>query len=71
MRKMIEETVRLTELNMQDYRADRDEKMRLRREKIELKFKKEVEKQQALRAKNAQLVVTEIEKKGASTKEHR
>ena len=53
MRKMIEETVRLTELNMQDYRADRDEKMRLRREKIELKFKKEVEKQQALRAKNA------------------
>lgn len=45
MRKMIEESVRLTKLNMQDYRAGRNEIMKKKRERMERRFKKEILKQ--------------------------
>ena len=46
MRKMIEETITLTEVNMKDFRKDRNERMQKKREAAEAKFRKEILKQE-------------------------
>ena len=56
MRKMLEETITLTEKNMRDYNKERYERMKEKREAMEKRFKKEMEKQAQVRARNIQSI---------------
>ena len=44
MRKMLEETIELTDLNMKEFRRERYERMKEKRLKMEQRFKKEIRK---------------------------
>jgi len=45
MKKMLEETIHLTEVNMKEFRKDRNARMAQKREKMERKFRMEIAKQ--------------------------
>ena len=44
MRKMLNETINLTEKNMRDFNNERYERMKEKREAMERRFRKELEK---------------------------
>ena len=60
MRKMIEETVSLTNLNMKSFHKERNEKMRLKRQRLERKFKRELKRQHAVRARNVSKATIDV-----------
>ena len=52
MRKMLEETIELTDLNMKEFRREGYERMKEKRLKMEQRFKKEMRKQEVIKAKH-------------------